>query len=192
VQGTSRAGSLLRNDHITLRSSLLTILQHAAVVCLMFVVCCLLRAAINCAVLGLARFGSGAVVLPAGRLHLPPPPKLIGLDRAYTPSQIFVKKSSSPKSQLWERKCEHGQLIHHSRAAIEAMPHEHPRLGAVAIGSITGVDFAAMLDRAIQRSGKGRELKQIETTCEEVAPRSVLTATQVSDAAQLWPPPRTE
>jgi hypothetical protein len=72
------------------------------------------------------------------------------------------------------------------------MPHEHPRLGAVAIGSITGVDFAAMLDRAIQRSGKGRELKQIETTCEEVAPRSVLTATQVSDAAQLWPPPRTE
>jgi len=48
------------------------------------------------------------------------------------------------------------------RAAIEAIPHEHPRLGAVATTSISGNDFAAMLDRAIERSGKTRELKQIE------------------------------
>jgi hypothetical protein len=48
------------------------------------------------------------------------------------------------------------------RAAIEAMPHEHPRLGAVAIGSMNGHDFAAMLERAIERSGKRREVKQIE------------------------------
>jgi hypothetical protein len=48
------------------------------------------------------------------------------------------------------------------RAAIEALPHEHPRLGAVAIGSMNGEDFAAMLDRAIERSGKEREVKQIE------------------------------
>ena len=40
------------------------------------------------------------------------------------------------------------------RAAIEAMPHEHPRLGAVAIGSMNGQDFASMLERAIERSGK--------------------------------------
>jgi hypothetical protein len=40
------------------------------------------------------------------------------------------------------------------RAAIEALPHEHPRLGAVAIGSMNGEDFAALLDRAIARSEK--------------------------------------
>ena len=50
------------------------------------------------------------------------------------------------------------------RAAIEALPHEHPRLGAVAIGSMNGEDFAAMLDRAIARSGKECEVKQIEST----------------------------
>ena len=43
------------------------------------------------------------------------------------------------------------------RAAVEAMPHKHPRLGAVAISSMNGHDFATMLE-----SGKGREVKQIE------------------------------
>jgi hypothetical protein len=47
------------------------------------------------------------------------------------------------------------------RAAIEAIPHEHPRLGTVAIGSINGHDFATMLERTIERSGKGREVEQI-------------------------------
>jgi len=42
------------------------------------------------------------------------------------------------------------------RAAIEALPHEHPRLGAVAIGSMDGKDFATMLDKAIERSGKAK------------------------------------
>ncbi len=46
------------------------------------------------------------------------------------------------------------------RAAIEALPHEHPRLGAV--GHMSGSDFAAMLEKAIERSGKDREVKQIE------------------------------
>jgi hypothetical protein len=50
------------------------------------------------------------------------------------------------------------------RAAIEAMPHEHPRLGAVAY--MNGADFAAMLDRAIERSGKA--LKQIEGSAVEI------------------------
>lgn len=50
------------------------------------------------------------------------------------------------------------------RAAIEALPHEHPRLGAVAIGSMNGQDFAAMLDRAIERSGKRMELTAIDVT----------------------------
>ncbi len=48
------------------------------------------------------------------------------------------------------------------RAAIEALPHEHPRLGAVAIGRMNGADFATMLEKAIERSGKGREVKRIE------------------------------
>jgi hypothetical protein len=45
------------------------------------------------------------------------------------------------------------------RAAIEALPHEHPRLGAVAIGRMNGDDFAAMLDRAIERSGKAGQIE---------------------------------
>jgi hypothetical protein len=48
------------------------------------------------------------------------------------------------------------------RAAIEALQHEHPRLGAVAIGSMNGQDFASLLERAIARSNKEREVKQIE------------------------------
>ena len=47
---------------------------------------------------------------------------------------------------------------------MAAFPHEHPKLGAVATLSMIGDDFAAMLDRAIERSGKGREIKQIEAT----------------------------
>jgi hypothetical protein len=39
------------------------------------------------------------------------------------------------------------------RAAIEALPHEHPRLGAIATASMNGQDFASMLERAIERSG---------------------------------------
>jgi hypothetical protein len=52
------------------------------------------------------------------------------------------------------------------RAAIEALPHEHPRLGAVAIGSMNGQDFASMLEKAIQRSGKAPlmiEAKAVDT-----------------------------
>jgi hypothetical protein len=56
------------------------------------------------------------------------------------------------------------------RAAIEALPHEHPRLGAVAIGSMNGQDFASMLERAIERSGKGREVKQIEGSPVDLTP----------------------
>src|SRR5690349_6671065 len=50
------------------------------------------------------------------------------------------------------------------RAAIEALPHEHPRLGAIATTSMHGQDFASLLERAIERSSKERELKQIEAT----------------------------
>ncbi len=42
------------------------------------------------------------------------------------------------------------------RAAIEAMPYENPKLSAVAVGYVTGQDFAAQLDRAIERSNGAR------------------------------------
>jgi hypothetical protein len=50
------------------------------------------------------------------------------------------------------------------RAAIEAPPFERPKLSAVATAAMNGGDFASMLERAIERSGKTR---LIEGTCEE-------------------------
>jgi len=48
------------------------------------------------------------------------------------------------------------------RAAIEALPYRRPKLGAVAIGQMSGKDFATLLERAILRSNRGQEVKQIE------------------------------
>jgi hypothetical protein len=48
------------------------------------------------------------------------------------------------------------------RAAMAALPHEHPKLGIVATANMNGETFAGMLDRAIERSGKGSEVKQID------------------------------
>jgi hypothetical protein len=42
------------------------------------------------------------------------------------------------------------------------MAYKYPKYGAVAISRMDGKDFASLLERAIQRSGKGRELKLIE------------------------------
>jgi hypothetical protein len=46
------------------------------------------------------------------------------------------------------------------RAAIEALPYERPRLAVTAM--VSRGDFAEMLERAIDRSGKAREVKLIE------------------------------
>src|SRR5690349_2641930 len=51
---------------------------------------------------------------------------------------------------------------HQFRAAKEALPFEEQKLGAMAVGSISGQDFASLLDRAIRASGKEVEVKQIE------------------------------
>jgi hypothetical protein len=48
-------------------------------------------------------------------------------------------------------------------AAIEALPHETPRLGAVAVGNLSGGDFASRLERAIERSGKAPKLIELKS-----------------------------
>ncbi len=48
------------------------------------------------------------------------------------------------------------------RAAEFALQHEHPKLGAIATTSMNGQDFASLLENAIKRSGREREVKQIE------------------------------
>ena len=49
------------------------------------------------------------------------------------------------------------------RLLIELLPYHLPKLPAVAVGHFNGQDFAAQLDRAIQRSAAGPPLKLIET-----------------------------
>jgi hypothetical protein len=65
------------------------------------------------------------------------------------------------------------------RAAIEAAQYRYPRLAVTA--SVTSGSFATMLDRAIQRSGKAREVKQIEAASIQVE----TTATEKLSAASL-------
>jgi hypothetical protein len=48
------------------------------------------------------------------------------------------------------------------QAAMAALPHEHPKLGAITTLSLSGQDYATLLDRAIERSGKTAEVRQIE------------------------------
>jgi hypothetical protein len=48
------------------------------------------------------------------------------------------------------------------KAAIEAAQYRHPKLGVVASVNMNGDDYARLLDRAIERSGKSAEVRQIE------------------------------
>jgi hypothetical protein len=48
------------------------------------------------------------------------------------------------------------------RAAIEAAPYVHSKLSAVAVGHMTGNDFASALDRAIERSRAQPKLIEAE------------------------------
>jgi hypothetical protein len=47
------------------------------------------------------------------------------------------------------------------KAAMAALPFEAPRLGAVAVTSLNSQDFAALLDRAIERSNGVRVVKAL-------------------------------
>ena len=48
------------------------------------------------------------------------------------------------------------------RAAQEAAPYMHAKLGAIAIGSMNNQDFASLLEKAIARSNRKTEVKLIE------------------------------
>jgi hypothetical protein len=47
------------------------------------------------------------------------------------------------------------------RAAIAALQFETPRLGVIATTNLNSADFAALLDRAIERSNGVREVKAL-------------------------------
>jgi hypothetical protein len=85
-------------------------------------------------------------------------PELIELLPGETSLHFFQKIYRSVRQPMARR----------MKAAEYALQHEHPKLGAVATMSLTGADFAAMLDRAIERSGtrqevnRMREVKHIE------------------------------
>ena len=41
-------------------------------------------------------------------------------------------------------------------AAVEAAPYEHPKFTAIAVGRLTGEDFASRLDRAVEASNRAK------------------------------------
>ena len=47
------------------------------------------------------------------------------------------------------------------QAAMAALPHEHPKLGAVATVTMNGNDFASLLERAVIRSAGSADFKPI-------------------------------
>jgi hypothetical protein len=47
------------------------------------------------------------------------------------------------------------------QAAMAALPHEHPKLGAVATLNMSGNDFASLLERAVERSRAARDFRPI-------------------------------
>jgi hypothetical protein len=79
-------------------------------------------------------------------------PELIELGPGETSLHFFQRIYRSIRQPMARR----------MRAAEFALQHEHPKLGAIATASMSGQDFASMLEKAIERSHKGPEVKQIE------------------------------
>jgi len=64
------------------------------------------------------------------------------------------------------------------RAAIEALPFEHPKLSTA---SLNGEDFADQMDKAFQRSAKVIEAEPIQTLPNRARSRSVLGGCMATD-----------
>jgi hypothetical protein len=79
-------------------------------------------------------------------------PELIELGPGETSLSLLQRVYRSVKQPMSRR----------LRAAMAALPYEHPKLGAVATVSMNGNDYASMLERALERSGMACEVKQIE------------------------------
>ena len=72
-----------------------------------------------------------------------------------------MSEKPSPLEFLEAVYCNEGLELHvRLKAAIEAAQYRHPKLGAVAHANMNSDTFAAMLDKAIERSGTA--MKQIE------------------------------
>jgi hypothetical protein len=88
-----------------------------------------------------------------------PVAEAVELPDGATPLDFLEAVYRSPTQPIYQR----------MKAAIEAAQYRHARLAVTA--TVTSDDFAAMLDKAIERSGKAQELKQIEATRQiEAAP----------------------
>ncbi len=73
-------------------------------------------------------------------------PEVIELAPGETSLDFLQRVYRNPRQPISQR----------MRAAIEALPYEAPKLSAVAVGYITGEDFASRLERALQRSNGAR------------------------------------
>jgi hypothetical protein len=89
-----------------------------------------------------------------------------------TPLDFLEAVYRSPAQPIFQR----------MKAAIEAAQYRHARLAVTA--TVTTEDFAAMLDKAIERSGKAQELKQIESK-----PRNPTPPTPPPASSRLGPVP---
>jgi hypothetical protein len=70
------------------------------------------------------------------------------------PGQIELGPGETSPSFLQKvYRCVTQPILRRMQAAMAALPHEQPRLGAIATANMNGQDFASMLDRAIARSG---------------------------------------
>ena len=72
------------------------------------------------------------------------------------------------------------------RAAIESLPYEQPKLCAVAVGYLSGEDFAARLDRAIARSDRA-ELIGVETNLDQLTARLLGASDPAKSKVRLAP-----
>jgi hypothetical protein len=99
--------------------------------------------------------------------------KSIANDPDEDPEHLEVPAGTSPLDFLCAIFCDARQPMHRRlRAAIEAAPYVHSKLSAVAVGHMSGEDFASRLERAIERSRVRPKLIEAE----KISAASLLSA----------------